>query len=123
MANTVKISEPLYRGVTYLFTYQHTNVDGDNEPLTGHTLRFTVKRTEYDDNASDTTAIGNTVTQTPGEMTDAAAGYTEWEYTIPATGVAPGKVYFDVVLENDTGVLPPSMLGTFKISGKTTNRS
>lgn len=123
MSNKVSLSDSLYRGVTYLFTYQHTDSDGADASLEGHTLRFTVKANQYDDSTEDSTAIGNVVTQAEGDMTDAPGGYTEWEYTVPATGVKPGKYFFDVVLENSTGVLPPSMIGTFKISGKTTNRS
>jgi len=123
MAKEVKLSEALYRGVTYPFTYQHRNSDG-NAPLTGCTVFFTVKVGPFDDNASDTSAIGDPVTIGPSEHTDAENGYTEWDWMVPATGVEPGDYFFDVVVKNSEGkMLPPSAIGSFKIAGKRTNRT
>lgn len=110
----------LYRGVTYPSQYQHTDGNGVSLPLTGCTLFFTIKDAKYDEDATDTTAIYKaTVTS----HTDAANGVTEWETLIPATGVNPGKYYYDItVQEADGDQLPPVLIGECKILGKRTNR-
>lgn len=111
----------LYRGVTYPSVYQHTDGNGQPLPLTGCTVFFTVKNEKYDEDATDTTAIFK---ETVTAHTDAAAGLTGWDTMIPATGVEPGKYYYDIVVKDATGIeLPPVLIGQCKILGKRTNRT
>jgi hypothetical protein len=111
----------LYRGVAYPSVYQHTDGNGNNLPLTGCKVHFTIKNTKYDDDMSDSMAVFKT---TVTSHTDAAAGLTEWETLIPATDVAPGKYYYDIVVqEADSDQLPPVLIGEVKILGKRTNRT
>lgn len=111
----------LYRGVTYPSTYQHTDGSGVNLPLTGCTVYFTIKTAKYDEDATDTSAIyKETITSHTAPLT----GLTSWNTLIPATGVTPGKYYFDIVVEDATGKqLPPVLIGECQILGKRTNRN
>lgn len=117
---SAKIS--LYRGVTYPAVYQHTDGNGNTLPLTGCTVFMTIKNTTYDDDATDTT---NTIFKTTvTSHTNAAAGLTGWNVLVPATGVVPGKCYFDIVVRDSTGNdLPPVIIGVANILSKTTNRT
>lgn len=112
----------LYRGVTYPSSYQHTDGNGNRLPLTGCTVFFTIKPVNYDEDATDTSAVFK---QTITSHTDAANGYTEWDTLVPATGVTPGKnFYCDIVVQNSDGEdLPPVFLSKVTISGKVTNRT
>lgn len=117
MAN--KIS--LYRGVTYPSVYQHTDGSGAAMSLVGATVFFTVKPYAYDEDVTDTAA---TFTATVTSHTNAAAGLTGWNTLIPATGVTPGKYYYDIVVKDSTGAeLPPVLIGECSILGKRTNRT
>jgi hypothetical protein len=117
MANKITV----FRGRTYPFIYNHTDTTGDAVPLTGCTVYFTVKESEYDSDATDTAAaIKKTVTS----HTDAAAGITGWTLDDLDTYIEPGKYYFDVIIEDSSGhAEPPSLYGTFKVEGTPTNRN
>lgn len=111
-----------YRGVTYPAVYQHTDGNGTNLPLTGCTVFMTIKNTSYDDDTTDTTNVIFKNTQT--SHTNAAAGLTGWNVLIPATGVEPGKYYYDITIKDSTGVeLPPVAIGVCTVLSKTTNRT
>jgi hypothetical protein len=112
----------LVRGVTYPTTYQHTDGNGATLPLTGCTVFMTIKNTLYDDDTADVTNVVFKNTQTT--HTNPATGLTGWNVLIPATGVTPGKYYYDIVVKDSTGVeLPPVVSGTCKVVGKQTNRT
>lgn len=112
----------LYRGVTYPTQYQHTDGNGNKLPLTGCTVFMTIKNTIYDDDAADTTNAIFKNTQT--SHTDPTNGLTGWNTLIPATGVLPGKYYFDIVVKDSTGIeLPPVISGTCTVLAKQTNRT
>lgn len=117
MANKISI----YRGTTYDFTYNHTDVNGDPVSLVGSTVYFTVKTNEYDDDLTDADAL---IKKTVTDHNDAAAGETSWTLNDEDTQIEPGTFYFDVVVEDSEGLSdPPSLIGTFKVTGKPTNRN
>lgn len=112
----------LYRGVTYPSVYQHTDGNGASLPLTGCTVFMTVKNTTFDDDTTDTTNVIFKATVT--SHTNPASGLTGWSTLIPATGVLPGKYYFDIVVKDSTGIdLPPVIIGTCTVLAKQTNRT
>lgn len=112
------------RGVSYDFTYNHTDSAGAAEPLTNKTVYFTVKETEFDSDATDAAAaIKKTITSS--EHDDAAGGITSWTLSDTDTYKDPGKYFFDVIVEDETTGLaePPSLKGNFVIDGHATNRN
>lgn len=113
----------VFRGRTYDFTYNHTDSTGAAVPLTGCTVYFTVKPSEYDSDATDAAAtIKKTIL--PNEHTDAAAGHTAWTLDDADTYKDVGKYFFDVIVEDADGQAdPPSLYGLFNIVGTPTNRN
>lgn len=116
MANLV-----LFRGRTHTVTYQHQNSDGAPIDLSGSTVYFTVKENEYDDTGSDSTAL---IQKTITAHSDPTLGRSVFTLTDTDTYVAPGKYYFDIVVEDAAGQsLPPSVYGSCDIKGTPTNRN
>lgn len=111
----------IYRGRTYDFTYNHTDSTGAAVPLTGCTVYFTVKSSDYDSDATDAAAaIKKTITS----HTNAAGGVTAWTLNDLDTYIAPGKYHYDVIVEDSSGLSqPPSLFGDFKVIGTPTNRN
>lgn len=117
MASKIEV----YRGTTYNFEYNHTDSSGAAVPLTGNTLYFTVKADKYDSDAADTSAL---IQKTVTSHSDEAAGVTGFTLDDSDTQIDPGKYYFDVVVEDASGhAEPPSLIGTFTVLSKTTNRN
>lgn len=111
----------VYRGTTYDFSYAHTDTTGAIVPLTGMTVYFTVKATKYDSDLSDTSAL---IQKTVTSHDDAANGLTSFTLDDTDTQVDPGKYFFDVIVEDASGhAEPPSLIGTFNVLSKVTNRN
>lgn len=115
------------RGTTYTMGYQHTH-NGTNYPLTGATVYFTVKSTEFDDTMPDTAAL---IRKDITSHTDPTNGYTiialspqdtEYQYggTVP---IEPGDYVCDIKVKESTGAVYKVYETTFSITGSPTNRS
>ncbi len=117
----------VYRGVTYDFLYNHKDTAGVAQTLVGHTVYFTVKDVEFDSDITDTTAkIQKTVTTHVDLLgvPSADAGITSFTLSDADTQIEPGDYYFDVIVADSAGKsLPPSLIGTFTVIPKPTNRS
>lgn len=105
------------RGTTYQRTGTYS-VDGVPTTLVGATVRFTMKDSEYDSDATDATALvkKNVTTGTSGG-----------EYTItidPAdtATLTPGKYFYDIKVENADGTIYKLDEGTITLDGSPTNR-
>jgi hypothetical protein len=106
------------RSTTFKFThtYQKNGVNSSD----GISLLFTVKPTEFDSDASDSTAI---LTKTVA-MTGATTVVTI-DPTDIADTVAPGDYFFSIHIKESNGppaVIYPGISGTFKLVGDSTNR-
>lgn len=110
----------IFRNRAYPFVYNHKDSDGNSLPLVGATVYFTVKSDVWDDDMSDTNAL---IKKTVTSHTDEVAGITEWELSDSDTNIAPGKYYYDVIVEFDGKSLPPVLYGKFEIVGTPTNRN
>lgn len=110
----------IFRNRTYPFTYNHTDTAGAAVSLTGATVYFTVKSVWWDSSAADTTAL---IQKTITSHTDPDAGVTEWTINDSDTDIAPGRYYYDVVVEFDGKSQPPSLYGKFTVTGTPTNRN
>lgn len=109
-----KANVTIYRGTSYPMTYTHPT------DMTGGTLYFTVKPTEFDDSAPDTTGMPKaTVTSFTNGGTLAS-----WTLTETDTYVEPGNYFYDIVFQDSTGIsFPPIFEGKFKILPHPTNRN
>lgn len=88
--------------------------------MTGGTLYFTVKPTEYDSDAADTTGMPKAT------IPSFTVGGTVASWTLTETDlyIAPGTYYYDIIFTDSTGASgPPILEGKFKIVGHPTNRN
>jgi len=108
------------RGTSFSMDYQHFR-NGEAATLTGATIFFTVKETEYDDSADDSTAI---VQKTITSHDDAAAGLSSIELEPADIGVdvEPGKYYYDVKVKEADGKIYKMLEGRFVLDGSPTNK-
>lgn len=107
------------RGTTRTMAFEYRR-DGEPRSLVGATLRFTVKATEWDSDADDSTAL---IRKDITEHTDAAAGESEIILTPADTDVTPGKYYWDIRVEESTGEIYKVAEGRLKVDGSPTNRN
>jgi hypothetical protein len=108
----------LYRGVSYPSTYQHTDGNGNNLPLTNSAVLITIKPNQYDDDLTDNTAIF----KVSATITNPTAGTASWTTLIPST-VDPTKAFYDITVVTNGQALPPVLSGKCTILAKTTNRT
>lgn len=107
------------RGTTFAINYQHQH-DGEDEPLTGATVFFTMKSDEYDSDSDDSDAA---VKKTITDHTDAAAGQTTIEIEPADTAnLEPGKYFYDIRVKEADGRIFKVDEGTVKLDGSPTNR-
>ena len=113
---TLKIN----RGTTYLISYNHQH-DGVTEPLTGATVFFTVKTTEYSSDTDDSDAV---ISKTITSHVDAAAGETEIEIEPDDTAtLTPGTYFYDVIVKESDDRIYKVDEGKIKLDGSPTNRT
>lgn len=113
MAASLKID----RGTTFTIGFQYKR-NGVNSTLVGHTVRFTVKSEEFDQNVSDTDAI-----ILKNVTTGNSSGYAEIVIN-PAdtTLTTPDKYYYDIKVKTPTGEIFKVVEDRFTIDGSPTNR-
>lgn len=107
------------RGTTFTIDVEYKD-NGVAASLVGATVRFTVKSTEYDSSADDSTAL---ITKNVTSHTDAAAGLSM--ITIDPTDTAtltPGKYHYDIKVAEASGAVYKIDEGTLKLDGSPTNR-
>lgn len=106
------------RGTTYTITYNHT-VDGVATTLVGATVRFTMKSTEFDTDATDAAAL-----VTKNITTGTAGGVATITLTPTNTYQTPGKYFYDIKVDvNSNGVTIYKMdEGRITVDGSPTNR-
>lgn len=106
------------RGTTYVITYNHL-IDGVATSLVGSTVRFTMKSTEFDTDATDATAL------IVKDVTSGTAGG-EAIITLTPTNTyqTPGKYYYDIKVDvaSDGATIYKMDEGTIIIDGSPTNR-
>ena len=107
------------RGTLYSITFNYKK-NGVAESLVGSTVRFTIKDTEYDSDASDTSA------EVVKNVTDGTVAGT-CTITIDPSDTAtltPGKYFYDIKVDEDSDGANVYKVdsGTVKISGTPTNR-
>lgn len=107
------------RGTTFTINIVYKK-NGAAASLEGATIRFTVKPTEYDSNASDTTA---TIMKNVTVHTDAAAGLSSIVLNPTDTAlVVPNTYYYDIKVAEAGGAIYKIDEGTIKVDGSPTNR-
>lgn len=96
------------------------SIDGELVDITGSTVRFTVKSSEYDDSMTDSTAVISK------DITDGTA---EGAYTITinpsdTATLDPGKYFYSIKIDMDSDGVTVYELdeGTIKLDGDPTNR-
>lgn len=105
------------RGTTYTinYVYQRNSVATS---LVGATVRFTVKSTEYDTDATDATAvISKNITD--GTVDGEAEIIIE---PVDTATLTPGKYFYDIKVETSTGEIYKTDEGTIKLDASPTNR-
>lgn len=107
------------RGTTYTITYNH-KIDGVATTLVGATVRFTMKSSEWDTDATDIAAL-----ITKNITTGSSSGVATITLTPTDTYQTPGKYYYDIKVDvNSDGVTIYKMdEGTVQIDGSPTNRT
>lgn len=105
------------RGTTYTIEVEYKK-DGEPATLVGATVRFTVKTTEYDADATDADAL---------VLKNVTSGDSEGNATItidPAdtATVEPGNYFYDIKVEEAGGEIYKIDEGKFKLDGSPTNR-
>lgn len=94
--------------------------NGVSAPLTGATVRFTVKSVEYDSSTTDTTAV---ITKNVTSHTNAAAGLSAITINPADTAtLTPGKYFYDVKVAEAGGAVYKIDEGTITLDGSPTNR-
>ena len=107
------------RGTTFTIDIVYKKY-GEPSSLVGGTVRFTVKTSEYDSNASDSSAV---IIKNVTSHTDAVNGVSS--ITINPTDTAtltPGKYYYDIKVAEAGGAVYKIDEGTIKLDGSPTNR-
>lgn len=116
MANT-KLT--VSRGTTYTIGFQYKK-GGVNHTLIGATVRFTIKEEEYDENATDSSAL-----LLKNITTGDSSGYAEIVISPDDLDLTePGDYYYDIKVDEDSdGVNVYKVIeGRFKLDGSPTNR-
>jgi len=105
------------RGTTYTIGLQYQK-NGVDETLVGATVRFTIKDEEYDENATDATAI------LVKNVTDGTSGgYAQITIDPADTAlVEPAKYYYDIKVEEAGGEIYKVDEGRLTLDGSPTNR-
>lgn len=107
------------RGTTYsvTITYQDNGVAAD---ITGATIRFTVKTTEYDSDVADSSAL---ILKNVTSLSDPTHGIATLTINPEdSQTITPGKYYYDVKIELVTGEIYKLEEGFFIVDGSPTNR-
>lgn len=107
------------RGTTYAITvnYQENGVATD---ITGASIFFTVKESEYDTNATDSTAL---ISKTVTSHTTPLSGIST--ITIDPTDsedITPGNYYYDIKIKKAGAQIYKLVEGRFIIDASPTNR-
>ena len=107
------------RGTTYSRTVNYS-VNGVPTSLVGATVRFTMKSTEYDTDATDSTAV---VTKNVTNGTADGVAVIALNPSDTAT-ITPGKYFYDIKVDvNSDGITVYKVdEGTIKLDGSATNR-
>jgi hypothetical protein len=105
------------RGTTYTISVNYQR-NGEAASLVGATVRFTMKDTEFDDDATDSSA------EIEKDITD---GNSSGEATITiepsdTATLVPGTYYYDVKVEDTEGNIYKIDEGKVKLDGSPTNR-
>ena len=105
------------RGTTFSITFNYQE-DGVATSLVGSTVRFTMKDSEYDTDATDTTA------SVAKNITDGTAGGEATITIEPAdtSTLTPGKYFYDIKVEKADGTIYKCDEGTVILDGSPTNR-
>lgn len=113
MANTLKIN----RGATFTMDFNYQK-NGVAETLVGATVYFTMKTSEYDTSASDTTAV------IKKDITDGDADGQATIIIDPADTInlTPGDYFFDIFVEEASGARYKTVEGKIKLDASPTNR-
>lgn len=109
------------RGTTYSRTVTYYK-DGVLTPLTGMTVFFTMKSTEFDADALDTTAL---ISKTYTNLSDANAALGKAVITLlPAdtATIVPSSYFYDIKVKESATVIYKVDEGTIKLDGSATNR-
>lgn len=107
------------RGTTYSMTLTYTE-DGAVTDITGATIRFTVKTTEFDADDTDVSAL---IKKTITSLTNPTAGIAT--ITInpsDSQDIVPGKYFYDIKIEKADNTIYKLVEGRFVIDGSPTNR-
>jgi len=105
------------RGTTYTIGVNYFK-EGVASTLVGATVRFTMKTVEYDDDATDATAI------LQKDVTDGTAEGAAEIILLPSdtSTIAPAKYYYDIKVEEATGEIYKLIEGFIIFDGSPTNR-
>lgn len=117
MASKLKVP----RGTTFAITVNYKR-NGAAASLVGATVRFTVKSSEWDTSATDSTAL---ITKNVTSHTDAANGISTITITPADTDdVTPGNYYYDIKVDEDSDGVTVYKIdeGRFVLDGSPTNR-
>lgn len=107
------------RGTTFTIDVAYTD-NGVPASLVGATVRFTVKSTEYDATADDSTAV---ITKDITSHTDAPNGLSAVIIDpVDTATLEPGKYFYDVKVAEAGGAVYKVDEGTLKLDGSPTNR-
>lgn len=101
------------RNTTLTFGVVYNNAND----VPGETVMFTVKSVQFDDSATDATAI----LQKDASITDGAANFTINPTDIADT-IAPGKFFYDVKVLDTSGAIYMIDSGQFTLTAWPTNR-
>lgn len=117
MANNLTID----RGTAYSISGTYLDADGSAVDITGATIRFTVKTSEWDDSTDDSTA---SITAS-GSIVSAADGTYSIALTPTDTEIDAGKYFYDIKIDMDSDGTDIKRLakGKLTIDGSPTNRT
>jgi len=122
---SIKVSAGTIFTMGYQYQKSTDNKTFVSAPLTGCTLRFTVKKNESDSNLSDATALIKKDVVVPNGA-DATAGKAQIILTPSDTAITPGRYYYDIKVEEPpiSGVeqIYRTHEGQFIVDGSPTNR-
>jgi hypothetical protein len=114
----------VFRNTSYPVTYNHTDSAGAAVSLVNKRLYFTVKETDWDDSANDSSAQISKVVPSE-DHTDAAGGITGFTLTDLDLNLEPNTYYYAFIIEDETTGLsePPSVYGEFEVLAQPTNKN